>query len=340
MPDTIETTLAAQVEKSPIPSLGPLLEADIREIDNLLQQPLENNPSTLETLKKAYQKLENQISIDSHKDDILQAILRIRSGHIILKAKSSCKYGSWEVFATENFDMNHEERKIRQKVSKIENIDKYYSLGWKRLKALAKAVDIRKFKDPVDTILKGISYTIDITNSDDVDMFKIIVDAYVVNESSLKPNGININLETVVDAIECDIDFNEKLINKLKDSKQPGKVLYNMIDFETFEVKIPKQKTSRCRELAMILEKFYRTAKEVVETDYPLSSVELFLLEDAAHFIKILYERKMKEIKKEELEKEHEEKKRLEGAEVLGLNGAISNAKEDEKTNDTTESES
>lgn len=308
MTGTIETTLAGQVEKSPIRTLGPLLEADIREVDNLLQQPLDNNPSNLETLKKAYQRLENQISIDTHKDDILQAILRIRSGHIILKAKSSCKYGSWEVFATENFEMNHEERKIRQKVAKIENIDRYCFLGWKRLKALAKVVDIRKFKDPVDTILKGISYTIDITSEDDIVMFKTIVDAYVINEGILKPEGIHINLETVVDAVECDIEFNDKLINKLKDSKQPGRTLYNMIDFETFEVKNQRPKTSRCREMTMILEKFYRTAREVVETDYPLSSVELFLLEDAAHFIRILYERKMKEVKNDESEKKKKKK--------------------------------
>jgi len=340
MAGTIETTLAGQVEKSPIPSLGPLLEADIREIDNLLQQPLDDKPSNLEALKIAYQKLEDQISIDSHKNDILQAILRIRSGHIILKAKSTCKYGAWEVFATENFEMNHEERKIRQKVAQIENVDKYCFLGWKRLKALAKVIDIRKFKDPVDSIFKGISHTIDITNQDDIDMFKIVVDAYVVNEGILKPEGIHVNLETVVDAVECDIDFNDKLIEKLKDSKQPGRILYNMIDFETFEVKCQKPKTSRCREITMILEKFYRTAREVVETDYSLSSVELFLLEDAAHFIRILYERKMKEVKKEELKRKKEKEKLLEGAKKLGLQGTISKVEGDEQTHNTVGGES
>ena len=268
---------------------------EVEAIDILIKEKLSDSEENLEKLKRAYTDLEIRIRLDSHKDDIWQAILRIQSGKIILKAKQTCTYGTWEVFAITHFNLSTEERKIRQKVAKLKDIEKYYNLGWKRIKALAQAVDTHKFTDPIDKIFQNISYTLELEKEDDFEMFTILIEAFIINEKLFKKKKINIQLEHIADAVEVGLKFDKKLLDKLYESKNPTVTLLNMIDFETPETKPRKQQIARCRELALLLENLTKLGKQAIDQKYPMKSIELYLLEDGAHYITELFKIKCKE---------------------------------------------
>lgn len=253
-----------------------------------------NYSNQIDYLKVTYENNEHLLLSTEHMNDMIQALLRVNSGKILNHVKSLVKKSDtkWEVFALEHFPMGHEERKIRMKAAKLIGIESYYVLGWKRIKELAKAVDVNKKLNYFDLISSRMNYTIDLNDPDDIEMFRTIVEAFIISERLKSKYKINIALNIIVDAVDAGVNFDSRLIKKLQTSANPAVTLYNMIDFETPS---PKSQNSIKNELGMFniyLEKVIKLGLQSVHEN-KTEFLGYDLVDDVAHVIRKIYEKKL-----------------------------------------------
>lgn len=264
------------------PSLIKSFEGDISSLDRL---SLDDESSAV-LFSSKFWEVEKYINFNVHNEDVVKAKLKVISGRILLKAKNDIPHGSWSQFAVKYFDITEGERNIRMKAASIVGIENYFYLGWKRIKSLASAIKKIPKHDPFKDIMESISYTLDPTDPDDADFFKTLVDAYNIKKELVDPAKLNIKLETIVTAIENEVEFNKKLIDYLKKSGNPAVSLLKVVDYGYPDGKKAYKQKSKTRELILHLEKVTVLGIEAVNDHSSIAnSLPGYVLEDAADVI-------------------------------------------------------
>lgn len=252
--------------------LSILIENDQNDQINMLINRQDSEEQLIESLCNLYTSIECTLGKSELIEDVMQAILKIRSGKIMNRAKKVIGHGKWKYYAMDLFDIDESERNIRMKAASIVGIENYLYLGWKRISTLAKAVK-RKTKrsndpDPFKEIMKSISYMIDPQDPDDFEHFECLVYAYVIRNDFSAKLQKSISFETMVDAIECGVSFDNSFIKKLESSGNPNTSLRNYMYYESLElnpVYVPKKHDAKRRELSAVMNKLSYIGSMVIQ---------------------------------------------------------------------------
>lgn len=256
--------------------------------------------SILAPLSEVFNEIEQSMGKTALVDDVAKAILSVLSGKILLKAKQLIDHGKWKFYAMDHFDMNEHERNLRMKAATIVGIENYFFLGWKRISALTQATKRSKEPDPFKEIMGNISYVIDPNDPEDFEHFENLVKAFVIR--SKFPNDLKskIKFEQVVDAVECEVEFDSPFMKRLEKSGNPAVSLYNYIDFETVKATTHAHRNVKAkrRELATLINKLSFVGSMVIEdADEYLKKVPLDSLENCAGVVNKLLDMKQSELK-------------------------------------------
>ncbi|WP_321402125.1 hypothetical protein [Maridesulfovibrio sp.] len=267
-------------------------------VDELVSSDLDEQ-SLLASLSEVFTEIEQSLGRTALIDDIAKAILSVLSGKILLKAKQLIGHGKWRFYAMEHFDMNEHERNIRMKAASIIGIENYFFLGWKRISALTQATKRSKQPDPFKEIVKNISYTIDPYHPDDFEHFNTLVNGYIIWANKIGNLKNKIKFEQIVDAVECEVEFDGAFIKRLEKSNNPAVSLYNYIDFETVKATThcTRNVKSKRRELATLINKLSFVGSMVIENadDY-LKKVTIDSLDKCAGVVNKLLDMKRTEL--------------------------------------------
>lgn len=274
------------------------------QVNILVSKPI-NDENLLNSLTEAFVSIECSLGKSELVEDVMQAILKILSGKIMLKAKEVIGHGKWSYYAMDNFDMDEHERNLRMKAANIVGIENYFYLGWKRIAALARATKRStkrsKQADPFQDIVNNIGYMIDPQDPDDFEHFECLINAYVLRTEFSAKLQKSISFELMVDAIECGVDFNSAFIGKLEKSIKPDTSLRNYLLYETLErspVYVPRNLKSKRRELAAIINKLSFIGNMVIQdVEGYLKRIPLESIEKCFEVVKSLLDMKHAELK-------------------------------------------
>ncbi len=216
-----------------------------------------NDGLLIQSLVDVFIEIERKIGLNEQVNDVAVAIIKVLSGKVLLKAKELIGHGKWKFEAQGRFNIPEHERNLRMKAASVVGIEKYYTLGWFRIAELVKASKRSKSPDPFKEIVDNISYTINPHDPDDFEIFTWLVKAYVIRNSFSAGLKRKIKFEQVVDAVECEVKFDKKFIDRLENSNRPDVTLYNYIDFETMGVAPCNRRntTNKKRELSTTINK-------------------------------------------------------------------------------------
>lgn len=279
--------------------LNHVINNDLKgRVDKLVSNDLDEQ-SLLAPLSEVFNELEQSMGKTALVDDVVKAILCVLSGKILLKAKQVIGHGKWKFYAMDHFDMNEHERNLRMKAATIIGIENYFFLGWKRILTLTQATKRSKAPDPFKEIMGNLSYVIDPSDPEDFEHFENLVKAFVIR--SKFPNDLKskIKFEQVVDAVECDVEFDGTFMKRLEKSGNPAVSLYNYIDFETVKATnhVPRNVKAKRRELATLINKLSFVGSMVIEdADEYLKKVPLDTLENCAGVVNSLLDMKRAEL--------------------------------------------
>lgn len=282
-----------------------VLDNDLKDQVNMLVGKDIDDENLLTSLMESFASIECALGRSEIVNDVIQAILKVLSGKIMLKAKEVIGHGKWHYYAIDHFDMDEPERNLRMKAANIAGIENYFYLGWKRIAALAKATKRSskrsKQPDPFQDIVNNISYMIDPQDPDDFEHFECLINAYVLRTEFSPKMQKSISFELVVDAIECGVSFNSAFINKLEKSKKPDTSLRNFIFYETMEEKpgyVPRELKAKRRELATIINKLSFIGNMVIQNvEQYLERISLESIDKCFDVVKTLRDMKYAELK-------------------------------------------
>ena len=267
-------------------------------VDKLVSNELDEQ-KLLTPLSDVFNDIEQSMGKTELVDDVVKAILSVLSGKILLKAKQVIGHGKWSLYAMDHFDMDEHERNLRMKAATIVGIENYFFLGWKRIAALTQATKRSKKPDPFKEIMGNISYVIDPSDPDDFEHFENLVKAFVVRDKFPNDLKSKIKFEQVVDAVECEVEFDDALIKKLEKSGNPAVALYNYIDFETVRATnhVPRNVQAKKRELATLINKLSFVGSMVIEdADEYLKKITLDSIDKCSWVVNTLRDMKRTEL--------------------------------------------
>lgn len=253
----------------------------------------------LTTVIRQLENIETNIVSFHENEDRKQAELKLKSGRLLLKAKSLVRSKGlrWEIEVVNLIPKNKDGRPVlgktsrseRMKVAKLPGVEKYTSLGWSKLVKIAGLVKPTG-SDAVENLLHKCKVSLEQAESMSCGEFSLIVCVCII-KNDLKNNKINIPASLIEKAVKRGIKFDAKLIKTLGQSKKAEGTLRALIYFDT----VGKNKESSTSpnavttQLEEMMEKTSKTLRLALETGAIPRHIPKYVYEDLAHYVGWMY---------------------------------------------------